>query len=232
MANRNIDSKELRSLSMPDAKFGYDKQIVDTVIAGCADTISDLEQQIEELNSALAYLRAQSAPLEINRSDQSEDDDDDSMLNWLNNLDPLKIDQEVQRTIAEAIVGSTMAASHIRSEAKDRVKLLIDAVALEVRKLVDIVHQAKTSYVLSAELPTALASWEGEFKAKISTLLSQLELPWTVQVSQLAKVLNHMSANQIAALETEKNRSHHDSKASPSNSTHKPESATTKGQCD
>ena len=183
---------------MPDAKFGYDKQIVDTVIAGCADTISDLEQQIEELNSALAYLRAQSAPLEINRSDQSEDDDDDSMLNWLNNLDPLKIDQEVQRTIAEAIVGSTMAASHIRSEAKDRVKLLIDAVALEVRKLVDIVHQAKTSYVLSAELPTALASWEGEFKAKISTLLSQLELPWTVQVSQLAKVLAHMAetANQ------------------------------------
>ena len=47
MANRNIDSKELRSLSMPEAKSGYDKSIVDTVIAGCADTISDLEQQVE-----------------------------------------------------------------------------------------------------------------------------------------------------------------------------------------
>lgn len=117
MANRNIDSKELRSLSMPEAKSGYDKSIVDTVIAGCADTISDLEQQVEELNKALQYLRAQSSPMEID--DDSEDDDtNDSILNWLNNLDSFNIDLEVQKNIAEAIVGSTMAASQIRHEAK------------------------------------------------------------------------------------------------------------------
>lgn len=231
MANRNIDSKELRALSMPHAKFGYDKQIVDTVISGCADTIADLEQQIEELNSALAYLRAQSAPLEISRSDQL-DDDDDSMLIWLNNLDPLKIDQEVQRTIAEAIVGSTMAASHIRVEAKERIKILIDAVALEVRKLVEIVRKSKTSYTLSAELPNSLSAWEGEFKAKISTLLSQLELPWTVQVSQLAKVLNHMSSNQIAEIDAAQNQSPHAIRSTTEHPAHKTESSTTKGPWD
>ena len=195
MANRNIDSKELRSLSMPEAKSGYDKSIVDTVIAGCADTISDLEQQVEELNKALQYLRAQSSPMEID--DDSEDDDrNDSMLNWLNNLDSFNIDLEVQKNIAEAIVGSTMAASQIRHEAKERIKILINAVAAEVKKLVELVHLSKTSFALNAELPNMLAAWEGEFSGKISTLLSQLELPWTVQVSQLAKVLNHMSTNQ------------------------------------
>ena len=185
MANRNIDSKELRSLSMPEAKSGYDKSIVDTVIAGCADTISDLEQQVEELNKALQYLRAQSSPMEID--DDSEDDDtNDSILNWLNNLDSFNID----------LVGSTMAASQIRHEAKERIKILINAVAAEVKKLVELVHLSKTSFALNAELPNMLAAWEGEFSGKISTLLSQLELPWTVQVSQLAKVLNHMSTNQ------------------------------------
>lgn len=230
MAKRNIDSKELRSLSMPDAKFGYDKEIVDTVISGCADTISDLEQQIEELNTALSYLRAQSAPLEVNRQDQFTDDDDDSMLAWLNDLDPLKIDQEVQRTIAEAIVGSTMAASHIRAEAKERVKILIDAVAVEVKKLVELVRKSKTSNVLITELPKALSAWEGEFRFNISSLLSQLELPWTVQVSQLAKVLNHMSENQIGEIDKKQNKSSHSVRAQKP--TQKNDSKTTKGQWD
>ena len=199
MTNRNIDSNELRSLSMPEAKSGYDKKIVDTVIAGCADTIADLEAQIEELNRAMQYLRAQSAPMEV----ESEDDQsaNDSILTWLNNLDPLDIDQEVQRNIAEAIVGSTMAASHIRQEAKERIKILIDAVALEVKKLVELVRMSKTSVALSSQLPVALSAWEGEFSGKISTLLSQLQLPWTVQVSELAKVLNHMSNNQTPLLQ-------------------------------
>lgn len=195
MANRNIDSKELRSLSIPEAKSGYDKSIVDTVIAGCADTIADLEKQIEELNKAMQFLRAQSAPMEVDSD--TDESTNDTILSWLNNLDPLDIDQEVQRNIAEAIVGSTMAASHIRHEAKERIKILFDALAFEVKKLVEIVRLSKTSVALYAELPIALSAWEGEFSGRISTLLSQLELPWTVQVSQLAKVLNHMSQNHV-----------------------------------
>jgi hypothetical protein len=195
MANRSIDSRELRSLIMPEAKSGYDKNIVDTVITACADTIHDLENQIEELNKALHFLRAQSAPMEI--VDETDDSTNDTILSWLNNLDPLNIDQAVQRNIAEAIVGSTMAASQIRHEATERIKILIDAVAIEVKKLIDIVRESKTSVALTSELPISLSKWEGEFSGQISTLLSQLELPWTVQIAQLAKVINHMSQNQI-----------------------------------
>ncbi len=194
MANRNVESSELRSLSVPEVKNGYDKDIVDTVIAGCADTIDDLETQIEELNRAMQYLRAQSAPMEVAHEDNEEGND--QILSWLNNLDPLDIDREVQRNIAEAIVGSTMAASQIRHEAKERIKILIDAVAIEVRKLVEIVRLSKTSLVLSTDLPNSLSAWEGEFSGKINKLLTQLELPWTVQVSELAKVINHLSNSQ------------------------------------
>src|SRR5690606_29874618 len=112
--------------------------------------------------------------------------------------DPMDIDREVQKNIAEAIVESTMAASHIRSEARERVKQLIDAVAVEVGKLTAIVKQSKTSIQATNELPNALAAWEGEFATRVGTLLQQLQLPWTVQVSQLAKVLSHMAEGETA----------------------------------
>jgi DivIVA domain-containing protein len=188
---RHITSRDLKGVQFPKGKSGYDPEKVDAVMAVCADTIESLENQIEELQRAVAMARAESSPMEL----ASQVDEEDAIAQWLTTLDPTEIDLEVQKNIAEAIVESTMAASHIRSEARERVKQLIDAVASEVQKLIAIVRESKSSVAASADLPLALAAWEGEFSTRIGTLLQQLQLPWTVQVSQLAKVLSHMVDN-------------------------------------
>lgn len=191
MARPHISAQDLRAASFPKTKSGYDPDKVDAVMNICADTIEGLELQIEELQRAVAMARAESAPMEL----AHQVDEEDAIAQWLTTLDPTEIDREVQKNIAEAIVESTMAASHIRSEARERVKALIDAVASEVQKLVAIVKESKSSVAAGTELPNALAAWEGEFSSRISVLLQQLQLPWTVQVSQLAKVLSHMVDN-------------------------------------
>lgn len=188
MANNHITSNDLRGVSFPKEKSGYSAEKVDAVMNICADTIQGLEQQIEELQRAVAMARAESAPLEV----ASHVDEEDAIAQWLTTLDPTEIDLEVQKNIAEAIVESTMAASHIRSEARERVKTLIDAVASEVQKLISIIKESRTSVAATNELPNAISDWEANFSTRIGTLLQQLQLPWTVQVSQLAKVLSHM----------------------------------------
>ncbi len=189
MAPKHITAKDLKGIEFPREKSGYETDKVDAVIQICADTIESLEAQIEELQRAVAMARAESAPMEVN----SSFDEEDAIAQWLTTLDPTEIDLEVQKNIAEAIVESTMAASHIRSEARERVKTLIDAVASEVQSLIKIVREAKTSVAASNELPSNIAKWEAGFSSRIGTLLQQLQLPWTVQVSQLAKVLSHMA---------------------------------------
>ena len=189
MAHRNITPGELKSVTFPIAKSGYPADKVDAVISLCAETIEDLENQVAQLQNAVAMARAESAPMEL----ASVGDDEDVIAQWLTTLDPLEIDREVQKNIAEAIVESTMAASHIRTEARERVKALIDAVAVEVQKLMTIVKEARSSVAASNELPNSIAAWQGEFSGHIGVLLQQLQLPWTVQVSQLAKVLAHMA---------------------------------------
>jgi|GEM_PF-2816651 len=191
MAKRNITSGELRGVSFPVTKSGYEADKVDAVLEICASTIEDLEDQVAQLQNAVAMARAESAPMEL----ASIQDDEDVIAQWLTTLDPMEIDREVQKNIAEAIVESTMAASHIRSEARERVKALIDAVAVEVQKLMQIVKQSRSSLAATNELPNSIAKWQGEFATKIGALLQQLQLPWTVQVSQLAKVLAHMAEN-------------------------------------
>ena len=194
MANRNITSGDLRNVKFPVEKSGYPTDKVDAVIELCAATIEDLESQVSQLQNAVAMARAESAPMEL----ASAGDDEDVIAQWLTTLNPLDIDREVQKHIAEAIVESTMAASHIRTEARERVKSLIDAVAVEVQKLMTIVKQSRGSVAATNDLPNSIAQWQGEFAGRIGTLLQQLQLPWTVQVSQLAKVLAHMAetANQ------------------------------------
>ena len=64
-----------------------------------------------------------------------------------------------------------------------------------------IVKQSRGSLAATNELPNSIAQWQGEFATKIGTLLQQLQLPWTVQVSQLAKVLAHMAENTTASSE-------------------------------
>ena len=56
---------------------------------------------------------------------------------------------------------------------------------------------------MSTDLPNSLSAWEGEFSGKINKLLTQLELPWTVQVSELAKVINHLSNSQSISENTQ-----------------------------
>lgn len=199
MSNRNITSGELKDVSFPTAKQGYPPEKVDAVIALCANTIEDLESQVAQLQNAVAMARAESAPMEL----ASVGDDEDVIAQWLTTLDPLEIDREVQKNIAEAIVESTMAASHIRTEARERVKSLIDAVAVEVQKLMAIVKQARGSVAASNDLPNSIAKWQGEFAGSIGVLLQQLQLPWTVQVSQLAKVLAHMAENSAQVTDPE-----------------------------
>ncbi len=191
MAHRIVTSEELRNVSFPESESGYPSHDVDIVISACADTIEELEAQVIQLHNALAMARAESAPMEL----ASAGDDEDVIAQWLTTLDPLDIDREVQKTIAESIVESTMAASHIRSEARERVKSLIDAVANEVQKLMGVVKDSRSSVAAAQNLPTALVEWQGEFAVHIGTLLEQLQLPWTVQVSQLAKILTHMAEN-------------------------------------
>lgn len=189
---RLVTARDLNAVSFPTDKLGYPPELVDQVISACAETISELETQIQDLHSALAIARAEAAPMEL----ATVGDDEDVIAQWLTTLDPLDIDREVQKTIAEAIVESTMAASHIRSEARERVKTLIDAVASEVHKLVTLIKHARTSEAAARDLPNSLAEWQGEFSARVSSLLTQLQLPWTVQVSQLAKVLAHMAEGE------------------------------------
>lgn len=189
MANNNISANDLRGVEFPKEKSGYSGEKVDAVINICADTIESLEQQVQELQRAVAMARAESAPMELT----NQFDEEDAIAQWLTTLDPTQIDLEVQKNIAEAIVESTMAASHIRSEARERVKTLIDAVASEVQKLISLVRESRTSVAAANDLPKNISDWEAGFSSRIGTLLQQLQLPWTVQVSQLAKVLSHMA---------------------------------------
>lgn len=223
MAHRNITSGELKEVSFPVAKQGYPAEKVDAVIELCANTIEDLENQVAQLQNAVAMARAESAPMELS----SVVDDEDVIAQWLTTLDPMEIDLEVQKNIAEAIVESTMAASHIRTEARERVKSLIDAVAVEVQKLMVIVKTARGSVAASNELPNSIATWQGEFAGSIGVLLQQLQLPWTVQVSQLAKVLAHMAENAKEAPESKKTKSEKlDSKGSTKSSIKRRQTAT------
>ena len=201
MTHRNISSQELRSASFPTSKSGYTTETVDAVIQLCADSIEDLENQVTQLQNAVAMARSESAPMELAYTG----DDEDVIAQWLTTLNPLDISQEVQKNIAEAIVESTMAASHIRSEARERVKALIDAVALEVQKLMIIIKDSRVSVAATNDLPNALAIWQGEFSSRIGVLLQQLQLPWTVQVSQLAKVLAHMAEHELDAIHSQEN---------------------------
>lgn len=242
MAHQTISAQDLRGASFPTAKSGYDSAKVDAVLELCAGTIEELENQVGELQRSVALARAESSPIELNNIA----DDEDVIAQWLTTLDPLDIDREVQKTIAEAIVESTMAASHIRSEARERIKALIDAVAHEVQKLLVIVKDSQKSVAAANQLPTALIEWEGEFSGRIGTLLQQLQLPWTVQVSQLAKVLSHMAENPGIPMEDTKKIHSSQTKAgkddkserSPSikrkqtTSDASDKSATTKGQWD
>lgn len=202
MAHRNVTSDELRNVSFSESESGYTTTDVDIVMKACADTIEELEAQVSQLHNALAMARAESAPMEL----ASAGDDEDVIAQWLTTLDPLDIDREVQKTIAESIVESTMAASHIRSEARERVKSLIDAVAVEVQKLMVVVKESRSSVAATQNLPHALVEWQGEFSAHIGVLLEQLQLPWTVQVSQLAKVLSHMAENGADYVEPQDRR--------------------------
>lgn len=204
MAHRNISSQELRTASFPTSKSGYATETVDAVIQLCADSIEDLENQVTQLQNAVAMARSESAPMELAYTG----DDEDVIAQWLTTLNPLDIAQEVQKNIAEAIVESTMAASHIRSEARERVKALIDAVALEVQKLMIIIKDSRVSVAATNDLPNALAIWQGEFSSRIGILLQQLQLPWTVQVSQLAKVLAHMAEHELDDIHSQKNTEH------------------------
>lgn len=207
-----INPNDLRSASFPTAKSGYEPEKVDAVIEMCAKTIESLEEQIGDLQRSVALARAEAAPMEVG----SNADEEDAIAQWLTTLDPLDISQEVQKNIAEALVESTMAASHIRKEAKERVKALIDAVADEVQKLITIVKQAKVSLEAAAHLPENLAAWEGSFSGRITLLLEELQLPWTVQVSQLAKVLAHMAENKSEE-PAEISRRNHRKRIDPSN---------------
>jgi len=164
MAKRNLTSGELRAVSFPTAKSGYESDKVDAVLEICASTIEDLEDQVAQLQNAVAMARAESAPMEL----ATIQDDEDVIAQWLTTLDPMDIDREVQKNIAEAIVESTMAASHIRSEARERVKTLIDSVAVEVQKLMQIVKQSRSSLAATNELPNSIAQWQGEFATKIA----------------------------------------------------------------
>lgn len=192
MIHRLLTPQELRSAEFPiDDKPGYEIEKVDAAIELCAQTIEHLEDQIAELQRSVALARAESAPMEINESDE-----EDAIAQWLTTIDPLDISQEVQKNIAQTLVESTMAASHIRHEAKERAKSLIDAVADEVSKLVVIVKESRNSVESALKLQENIAMWEGGFSGRISLLLEQLQLPWTVQVSQLAKVLAHMAEKE------------------------------------
>ena len=65
MAHRNITPGELKSVTFPIAKSGYPADKVDAVISLCAETIEDLENQVAQLQNAVAMARAESAPMEL-----------------------------------------------------------------------------------------------------------------------------------------------------------------------
>lgn len=195
-----VSANDLRSASFPNVKSGYDAEKVDAVIELCAQTIESLEEQVMDLQRSVAMARAEAAPMEIGNNA----DEEDAIAQWLTTLDPLDIGQEVQKNIAEAIVESTMAASHIRTEAKERVKALINAVADEVQKLIAMIKEARGSLEAATHLQENISMWEAQFSKRIGLLLEELQLPWTVQVSQLAKVLAHMADGNKNGVEAPK----------------------------
>ena len=193
MAIRIITSKELQDLSIPKSKRGkgYDEEFVNSLVKVTYETVSEMEKQIGDLQSALASARADSAPLDVTNS--TTHGDEQAIANWLTTLSPLDISAEAQKAIAQTIVESTLAASHIRTEAKQRASQLFNAIASEVASLTVRLTKAKESYVGINEIPAVVDQWEKEFAQKISTLLSQLELPWTVQVSELSTLLSKIA---------------------------------------
>ncbi|MFZ4585891.1 MAG: hypothetical protein ACOYNI_11775 [Acidimicrobiia bacterium] len=192
---RFVTAKELRELEPPSVKGnGFDRDATLALLDVAADTIDHLEGRIAELQRAVAMARAESAPMEIT---PAHDDTDDVFTEWLANLDPIELDREVQKSIAETMVEATLAARQIRSEAQDRIKALTDAVCAEVHDLMNVVAASRGSLEAMHQLPNEIAAWEGRFSSRIGRLMEQLQLPWTAQVSQLARLLTHMAERDV-----------------------------------
>lgn len=196
MGIRIVTSKQIREVQIPEEKNGYNKDTVNKVIEVASDTVEELERQLKELQEALASARADSAPMDIG-SGSSNPADEQVIARWLTTLSPLDISTETQRIIAESVVESTMAASHIRKEAKDRLTQLCNAVSTQVMTLIQELNTSQVSAVGVSKIPSIVTTWQKEFSRSISQLLQQLELPWTVQVSQLSQVLSKMAEGQV-----------------------------------
>jgi uncharacterized alpha-E superfamily protein len=189
---RLISSRELRDIEPPSARGGtFDREPTLQLLDVAADTIESLEAQIVELQRTVAIARTESAPMEITNY---ADDPDDVFTEWLANLDPIQLDRQVQASIAQAMVEATLAARQIRAEGQERIKALVDAVTAETEALVHIVTNSRGSLEAMHRLPEDLATWQGHFGARIGALMEQLQLPWTAQVSQLARLLSHLAA--------------------------------------
>jgi len=191
---RLISARELREIEPPAARGGaFEREPTLQLLDVAADTIESLETQIVELQRTVAIARSESAPIEI--TTQAEEPED-VFTEWLANLDPIQLDRQVQASIAQAMVEATLAARQIRSEGQERIKALVDAVTAEVETLVQLVSTAKGSMQAMHQLPEDLATWQGRFAARIGALMEQLQLPWTAQVSQLARLLTHLATTE------------------------------------
>ncbi len=191
---RLISSRELRDIEPPSARSGtFEREPTLQLLDVAADTIESLEAQIVELQRTVAIARTESAPLEITTNTAEPED---VFTEWLANLDPIQLDRQVQASIAQAMVEATLAARQIRAEGQERIKALVDAVTGEVEALAEIVQTSRGSLQAMHRLPEDLATWQGRFAARIGALMEQLQLPWTAQVSQLARLLTHLAANE------------------------------------
>lgn len=191
---RLISARELRELEPPAAKGGaFEREPTLQLLDVAADTIETLEAQVVELQRTVAIARSESAPIEITTH---VEDTEDVFTEWLANLDPIQLDRQVQASIAQAMVEATLAARQIRTEGQERIKALVDAVTAEVETLVHLVTAAKGSMQAMHSLPEDLATWQGRFAARIGRLMEQLQLPWTAQVSQLARLLTHLATSE------------------------------------
>ena len=192
MARPYVSAENLRNSRIPEVKGGFKRDETLALVALAAETIKSLEDQVIELQRAVATARAEAVPMDVGVSTVGHETED-AISKWLANLDPVKVDQEVQQTIADSIVESTLAARQIRSEAQKRISVLVDEIARSVRQLFEDVNLAKSTVQGVAQIPTIVTSWEAQFSKRINQMLKQLDIPWTAQVAELAKVLTRLA---------------------------------------
>lgn len=164
---------------------------VTLLVERAAQTLEAKREQLLELEVSVARLRAEGPP----QASASRTLPEEAIAAWAAALPPEAIERHTMEAVARPIIEATNAATIMGREAAARVETLLDSVLGEVAALIETVSSARGSMAAMSVLPQDLAAWEAAFKARVRQLLDQIDLPWTSEVSHVARLLSHVASD-------------------------------------